>query len=101
MALTRMGIPEERTHLVEYGVVSIFIYEALTERLNQGRRVPVPALLAILGAGSLGVLDEGIQALLPSRVFDPVDIAVNVLASTMAVGASVALGWAMRRKSVR
>ncbi len=100
MAFVRMGIPEERTHLVEYGVVGVFIYEALTERLSQGRRVPQPALLAVVGTAFLGVLDEGIQAVLPSRVFDPVDILVNVLAGMMAVGASLALGWARRRRPV-
>jgi hypothetical protein len=98
-AFARMAIPEERTHLVEYGVVGIFICEALTERLNQGRRVPAPALLALLGTALLGLLDEGIQALLPSRVFDPIDILVDVLAGIMAVGASLALGWARRRAS--
>jgi hypothetical protein len=95
MAFARMAIPDERTHLVEYGVVGIFIYEALTERLNQGRRVPAPALLAVLGTAALGLLDEGIRALLPRRVFDPIDI----LAGIMAVGASLALGWARRRAS--
>jgi len=42
------------------------------------------------------VLDEGIQALLPSRVFDPIDILFNALAGLMAVLASVALAWARR-----
>lgn len=81
----------ERSHLIEYGVVAIFIYEALTERASQGRRVPVPFLLAILMASLVGVLDEGIQAFLPKRVFDPTDMLFNFLASLMAVCASAAL----------
>lgn len=93
MLFARMGIPE-RTHLFEYSVVALFIYEALTERASQGRRVPMPALLAILIASLIGVLDECIQAFLPNRVFDPIDIFFNVLAAVMAVAASVALGWA-------
>ena len=97
LVFVRMSIPTERSHLIEYGVVAIFIYEALTERVSQGRNVPVPALLAILVTSLVGVLDEGIQAFLPSRVFDPRDILFNVLASVMAVVASVALGWARRR----
>lgn len=91
----RMAIPE-RSHLIEYSVVAVFIYEALTERASQGRRVPVPALLAILATSLIGVLDEGIQVFLPSRVFDPVDILFNALASVMAVIAMVVLGWARR-----
>ena len=96
LILVRMSAPTERSHLVEYGVVAVFIHEALTERANQGRRVPVPALLAIVAASLVGVIDEGIQKLIPSRVFDPVDILFNVLAAVMAVVASVALRRARR-----
>ena len=96
LVFIRMAVPEERTHLMEYTVVALLIYEALTERASQGRRVPVPALLAIGATALLGVLDEGIQAVLPSRVFDPIDILFNALAGLMAVLASVALAWARR-----
>ena len=97
LLLLRMVIPEERSHIIEYGVVGVFIHAALAERASQGRRVPLPPLLAILATAALGSLDEGIQVLLPSRVFDPQDILFNLLAGTMAVGASVALAWARRR----
>lgn len=90
------GAVAERTHLMEYGVVGVFIHEALTERASRGRRVPVPALLAILATTLVGVLDEGIQSILPSRVFDPVDMLFNFLAAVMAVTASAALRWARR-----
>jgi len=96
LILVRMSVPTERSHLVEYGVVAVFIHEALTERKRQGRRVPVPALLAIAAASLVGAIDEGIQKLIPSRVFDPVDILFNVLAAVMAVTASVALRRARR-----
>jgi len=91
------GSVTERTHLMEYGVVGVFIYEALTERASQGRRVPVPALFAMLATTLAGSLDEGIQAILPSRVFDPMDMLFNLLAAVMAVTASAALRWARRR----
>ena len=65
LVFTRMTVPTERSHLIEYGVVGILIYEALTERASQGRRVPLPPLLAVLATATLGVLDEGIQAILP------------------------------------
>lgn len=97
LVFVRMEIPEERTHLVEYGVLGVLIHEALTERARQGRRVPVPAVDAIVATAALGLLDECIQAVLPSRVFDVRDILFNALAGTMAVGASVALAWARRR----
>jgi len=97
LVFVRMASLAERSHLIEYGVVAVFIYEALRERASQGRRVPVPALLAVLVTSLLGVLDECIQVFLPSRVFDPVDILFNFLAGVMAVLASLALAWARRR----
>ena len=92
-----MARPVEALHLVEYSVVAVFIYEALTERASQGRRVPAPALLALLAASLIGVLDECIQAFVPNRVFDPVDMLFNFVAVVMAIIASLALGWARRR----
>ncbi len=97
LVLTRMTIPTERSHLIEYSIVGVLIYEALTERRSHGRRVPLPPLLAVLITVVLGALDEGIQWLLPNRVFDPVDILFNTIAGTMAVAGSAALTWARRR----
>lgn len=98
MLFARMGIPEERTHLIEYGVVALLVFEALSERAAQGRHVPAPALVAIAAASGIGVLDELIQGVLPNRVFDPIDIGFNTLAAVLAVTASVALAWARRRR---
>ena len=96
LLFARMAIAEERIHLIEYGVVAVFIYEALTERASKGRRVPAPALLAFLAAAAVGALDESIQAFLPNRAFDIRDVGFNVLAALMAIAASVALARARR-----
>ena len=96
LLFVRMAIPTERSHLIEYGVVALFVHEALTERASHGRRVPAPALLAVLATALAGVLDECIQLFLPSRVFDPLDMLFNVLAAAMAVTASISLRWARR-----
>ena len=101
LVLTRMTIPTERSHLIEYSIVGVLIYEALIERKRRGRRVPLPPVLAVLITVALGALDEGIQWLLPIRVFDPVDILFNTLAGTMAVGGSLALTWARRWTALR
>ena len=102
LVFARMALPaEERTHLVEYGVVAVLIYAALLERASQGRHVPAPAVIAILVTAVLGILDECIQAFVPNRVFDPIDILFNVLAGLMAVVASLALGWARRTRLLR
>ncbi|HCV23044.1 MAG: VanZ family protein [Gemmatimonadetes bacterium] len=60
MTFARLG-GAERSHLFEYGVLALFVHEALAERAIQGRRVPVPALLAIVVSTLIGVLDESIQ----------------------------------------
>lgn len=38
---------EERTHLIEYGIVAALIHQALLERARNGREVPRPALLTV------------------------------------------------------
>lgn len=58
MVFVRMAIPEERTHLIEYGVVAILVHEALLERARNGRRMANPALLAVLVTGLVGAVDE-------------------------------------------
>ena len=100
LVFVRMSIPTERSHLIEYGVVAVFIFEALTERARNGRRVPAPALLAIVLTSLAGALDETVQLFLPSRVFDWMDILFNSLAAIMAVATSGAIAWA-RRYSTR
>ena len=89
--------PEERTHLFEYGIVATLIHQALLERKRNEGNVSVPALLAIIITALLGWLDEGIQALLPNRVYDISDVLFNALASVMAVIASVILSAARKK----
>ena len=96
LVFVRMAVPAERSHLIEYSVLAAFIYAALLERQSQGRRVPAPALVALLATAFLGLLDESIQALLPNRHFENLDVAFNALAALMAIGASMALAWVRR-----
>lgn len=96
LVLARMGIPEERTHLVEYGVVGALIYEALTERRRQGGRVILPALLAMMLTTIFGALDEGLQWIIPNRVFDARDIIFNTIAGVMAVTSCALIRGARR-----
>ena len=64
MAVLRMGVgPEERTHLFEYGVVAVLIYQALRERARGGAGVSASALLSLVVTALLGWMEEGIQAL--------------------------------------
>ena len=103
-AWIRIGIatPEERTHLFEYSLVAALVHEALLERRENGRRVPAPAILALVISIALGWLDEGIQSLLPNRVYDNIDVLFNALAATMIIGARWTLAfvrrWVQRRR---
>ncbi|NNF02816.1 MAG: VanZ family protein, partial [Rhodothermales bacterium] len=102
MLLFRMTFPE-RSHLIEFGVVAMLIYEALSERRRSGRGVRFPALIAIGATTLIGVVDEVIQLFIPSRVFDPVDIAFNCFAAVLAVTSMAVLAFGkrtvMRRRS--
>lgn len=93
MVFVRMEIPEERTHLIEYGVLAIFVHEAIKERFRLTKIVFFPALISILITALFGIFDECIQAILPNRVFDIRDMIFNALAGIMAVGISTGMVW--------
>ncbi len=98
MVLVRMAIPE-RSHLIEYGVVAVLVFEALHERARSGRRVPAPWFLAIVATALVGAVDEAIQLLLPHRTFDTVDILFNLMAAVAAVLSMATIRWAKRRSA--
>ena len=86
MVVVRMGIPlVERTHLIEYGLLATFIFQALEERDQNHRKVPHIPLITIGATSFLGLVDEVIQALLPNRIFDIRDVGFNVIAAIIAV----------------
>ena len=90
MLVVRMGIPVvERTHLIEYGLVATFIFQALTERAQNNREIPLIPLITIAATSFFGLVDEWIQALLPNRVFDIRDVAFNTVAAVLAVAFSL------------
>lgn len=70
-----MKSPEEKIHFIEYGVVALLAHASL-------RRSYLAAALFVVAAGWC---DEGIQALLPSRVYDLRDVAFNAAAGVMAL----------------
>ena len=97
LVFVRFTSTEERSHLIEYGVVAAFIHAALEERARQGRPVPFYPVLAVLATALIGVVDEFIQHFIPNRVFDPQDIFFNAIAGAIAVTAISALAWAQKR----
>ena len=93
IVFARMGVPEERSHIIEYSIVAVFIFEALKERVKNGKKIAYLPLVTIAITSLLGFFDEIIQFFLPNRVFDWFDVLFNFLASILAVGGSVALTW--------
>ena len=99
LVLVRMAIPEERTHVVEYGIVAILIHEALAEQQTIDRPVRAPATTALGLAITIGAVDELLQLALPSRVFDVRDIVTNAVSALLALVAKLSLGWARAKRS--
>lgn len=92
MAMLRMGFTvAERSHMFEYGLLSILIHEALIERNLNGGMIRIPILTSILAAGTIGLIDECIQYFIPYRVFDLMDIGFNYLASAFGVLTSIGI----------
>ena len=98
MVFVRMGISEERTHLIEYGVVGALSFAAFNERSGRaGGGSPIVGAIAL--TTTIGLVDECIQWVLPNRVFDWRDVFFNFFAGTMAILASSAFVWAGRRRN--
>jgi len=78
-----MSSPEEKLHFVEYGAVAVLAFFSTPPRWREWQRLGGAALFA----GAAGWVDEGLQALLPSRYYDLRDVGFNALAGVMALGA--------------
>ena len=98
MFVFRLGAPE-RSHIMEYSVLAIFIHKALIERLSYKSQVLMPALLAFVITVTIGVLDEGVQYYLTNRVYDVLGILFNSFAALLAISGGLFLQWA--RKNFR
>jgi len=96
MVFLRLGLPE-RSHLMEYSVLAIFIHMALMERVGHRKKVLIMGILAFLITVLLGLIDKAIQLFLPGRVFDPLDIVFNSFVAFMAIASSMVLQW-LRKK---
>ena len=96
MLFLRLGMAE-RSHLIEFGVLAIFIYMAMSERMGSNIPILKPAIWAFGLSLLIGIIDEGLQIFIPDRVFDPVDIFFNGMAAFMAIGSSLLLQW-LRKK---
>lgn len=97
-AVLLAGLPEEKLHFLEYGLLGALFYHACRER---ARRKATGRLRAALVAAALTSLagwgDEGIQGLLPNRYYDLRDILWNLLGGTLVIAALLAADWVRSR----
>ncbi|MGB6851985.1 MAG: VanZ family protein [Thermoanaerobaculia bacterium] len=88
-----LSIPEERIHFVQYGLMALLARRALAWHLKPWQQY----VGAFLIAAAAGWVDEFIQALLPDRVYDLRDVAINAVAAMLALAADEVLhnrlGW--------
>jgi VanZ family protein len=76
-----MESPEEKLHFIEYGLVAVLWFLSLPPTWSTLKRYATAALATLAS----GWLDEGIQALIPSRYYDLRDVAFNASAGLMAL----------------
>ena len=77
------GRPEEAVHLLQFGVLAVLLYRALRPSKPD---VAILAAVVLLGA-LVGTVDEIIQWIVPGRIWDLRDVAVNASACALAAAA--------------
>jgi VanZ family protein len=87
------AIPEEAVHLLEYALLGVLAYRALVHRV----RDPSVYLAATAFGAIVGVLDEGLQWLVPDRYWTLGDIWINVAAVALA---EIGIAGALRPRIV-
>lgn len=74
--------PAEKLHLLEYGGLSWLIQEALPRDMAPGAQACwTLGIVCVVGTG-----DEGLQWLLPNRVFEWKDVGLNIVSGAIGLG---------------
>ncbi len=79
--------PEETFHFVQYGVLGLLVYRALVHRIRDHGIY----FIAIVIVAILGIIDEWIQWITPSRSWDIRDVRINLISGAM-IQFAIALG---------
>jgi hypothetical protein len=83
------GSPEEAVHFVQYGILGILLFRALSHRVHD----PAIYLAAAIMGGIIGMVDEIIQWLTPERYWGLKDIWLNLFAVILV---QIAIAWGIR-----
>ena len=74
-------LPVEQVHLLEYGLIGILSHRAVRHHTPE----PGCTLLAVLVTLNIGLLDELVQGILPSRFYDTKDVLTNAAGGLLGV----------------
>ncbi|MBZ0114428.1 MAG: VanZ family protein [Thermoanaerobaculia bacterium] len=78
----QFDVIQERIHLLQYGLLAgILLLAFEARRRRTGRGWPMAA--AALWTAAIGWGDEGVQAILPNRIYDLRDVALNALSGAL------------------
>ena len=78
--MKQFELPAERIHFLEYGLLAFLAYKALEKDMIQKKSLYALTLLMV---AAVSLLDEGIQYLLPNRVGELRDVALNVVSGIL------------------
>lgn len=79
--LLGLAIPEERVHFLQYGAMALLARNALARGTDGNAHAARNLLLGVALTSTLGLLEECLQGLVPQRVFDWRDVAMNAAAA--------------------
>lgn len=79
--LKNLDLSIERIHFIEYGLLAVLVFRALRHHIRD-KSIYLCSGFAVFW---LGFLDEGIQYILPNRVFELKDVIVNGAAGALGV----------------
>lgn len=83
-----LPVPEEKFHLVQYGILSFLVTQSLRGRSPSFRARHALSFLIVCFAGTV---DEVIQHYLPARVGDFRDVVINIVSAGLAQSALLVL----------
>jgi hypothetical protein len=96
----RLKTPEEALHFLEYGVLGLLVFRALSHTMRDSAIYPAAVLVCTL----VGTIDELLQWITPQRYWEFRDVGLNALSAALAqvviwkalAPGYIASGWSAR-----
>ena len=88
------GNPEEAVHFIQYGILGILLFRALSHRIHDPAIYPAAAIIGCI----IGIVDEVIHWMTPERYWGIKDIWLNLFGVTLV---QIAIAWGIRPGFIR